>query len=544
MVMQNKIFFRYMTSVLLCCVVTCSFGAGRVAVNKSDQFSVADKDNSLQVKDTAMAEKIRKQKSAFAVADAQDNANSAMKSSMASNTNKCDKDLRDCMKSKCGNDFAKCAIDGDTDLGIKYDACKTKTSCNAKEFTLFTNQITEDIRFYAKISSYEKVIKCGNDYNDCIIKQCGTTFNKCLGKAQGDEAISKCATIAKNCTEQDSGLSARVGEVFGTLRQDAEKDIKKDEERMYKLRDLMRQQCEHLGALFDERSFDCVYTVNFFAGSDQSKPMSSRKAYAGGTFTCMQEWFGIDVTTHKENAYRLTKSQTGASSAMMGAGVGVAAGMITSGALDRAMETQKAKKEVKDAKKEDCSANGGEWKNGKCISADDLAAKAQEKADKENKKQDRKDARANAAQDRKDTRAENKKERADKQDKKEEACKDSSGKWLGKICECPKGVPLDKNTGRCDDTEKKKCEDKDSGGCKWNDTTKSASCTNKAKTWNKTDGKCEDSAKAKECTNGKGHVSTDGLRCECNKGQHWDITKKQCVEAKKKAEKGPQTPTE
>ena len=84
--------------------------------------------------------------------------------------------------------------------------------------------------------------------------------------------------------------------------------------------------------MFDERSLDCVYTVNFYAGND-STLYASKKAYAGGTFECTPNWFGVDVTTFKENAYRLTREQTSASSAMLGSGVGVAVGAVTSGVV-------------------------------------------------------------------------------------------------------------------------------------------------------------------------------------------------------------------
>ena len=129
----------------------------------------------------------------------------------------------------------------------------------------------------------------------------------------------------------------------------------------------MTSACKKLGAAFDERSFDCVYTVNFFAGSNQSSPMASRKRYAGDTFVCMQEWFGTNVTTFKENAYRETRSQTAASSAMLGSGVGTAAGLISSGAIGRAVETQKAKKDLK----KECEAQDMKLKNGECVADDD-----------------------------------------------------------------------------------------------------------------------------------------------------------------------------
>ena len=103
----------------------------------------------------------------------------------------------------------------------------------------------------------------------------------------------------------------------------------------------------------------------------------------------MQEWFGTNVTTFKENAYRETRAQTGASSAMLGSGVGTAVGLVTSGAINRAIDTQKAKKEADKAKKAkeeadsqteettvslskkqlDCESAGGQWKNGICKKA-------------------------------------------------------------------------------------------------------------------------------------------------------------------------------
>ncbi|MDR2268686.1 MAG: hypothetical protein LBD94_00705, partial [Rickettsiales bacterium] len=57
----------------------------------------------------------------------------------------------------------------------------------------------------------------------------------------------------------------------------------------------------------------------------------------------------IPRNDRKENAYRLTRSQTAASSAMLGAGAGVAAGAISSGAIGRAIDTAKAAKAAKTA---------------------------------------------------------------------------------------------------------------------------------------------------------------------------------------------------
>lgn len=330
--------------------------------NKANQFDASLQSASTTntaANDNNLAEMIRRQRAALDAADATATAAAATAKSIASGKNACDDGLRACMQSKCGTDFTKCSGDDDTTFGMKLDTCRRDTTCTGHEYQLFTTEIRDDRDMNARLASYNRVLDCGNRYNDCILTECGDTYSKCLGKTAGDAAISKCATIAKNCTESDSGLAARTMEVFGTLRQDAEVQVKKDEQRLYDIRDKMADVCHRLGAAFDERSFTCVYTVNFWAGTSDT-PYASKKAYAGATFDCTQNWFGIDVTTFKENAYRATREQKSATSGLMGAGVGVAAGAITSGAIGRAIDTKKAENAVKKAEKQNAAADEAE----------------------------------------------------------------------------------------------------------------------------------------------------------------------------------------
>lgn len=349
--------------------------------NKSSQFSTVLDTSSATANDTSensLAENIRRQRAAL---DAQSSISAATKSTenaIANGQNTCDTGLRTCMQEKCGKDFTKCKTDTDTTWGGKMDTCRRTTTCSGEEYRMFSAEIKADRDTNATLASYNAILDCGNSYNKCIETQCGQTFGKCLGKSAGDAAIAACSKIAKDCTQQDSGLASRSMSVFGTLRQDAEKQVKKDEERLYELRDLMASQCSRLGAVFDQRSLDCIYTVNFFA-ANSTTPMASKKLYAGGTFNCDQNWFGVDVTTYKENAYRLTREQESATSALMGSGIGMATGAITSGAINRAIDRQKAEKAVKKAEKEDKKAA----KQADKSDADDKADK------KESKKQDR-----------------------------------------------------------------------------------------------------------------------------------------------------------
>ena len=364
--------------------------------NKSSTFSTQlnnrDDDSG---NDSELAEKIRAQRAAIEARENRDAAATQTKTSAKQNN--CDNDLRKCISAQCGANYKRCETDSDITFSDKLTGCRKETTCTAHEFTLFTNEIKEDKKQAIDLAMYNTVIDCGNSYNDCIIQQCGPKFNKCLSKSNGDNAIAACKQIAQNCTEADSGLVGRVGNVFGIVRQDAEKQIKADEQKLQKLRDSMRNSCRTLGAMFDDRTLDCVFNVSFYAGDDQKTPKASRKLYAGSLFDCTPDWFSIDVTTFKENAYRLTRSQTAASSAMLGAGVGTAVGAITSGAIGRAIDTKKAKdalkeecekagQKLKDGKcvdmtqEEQCKANGGKWKNNTCV---DTPAKEAETPDEQ-----------------------------------------------------------------------------------------------------------------------------------------------------------------
>ena len=281
----------------------------------------------------------------------------------------CDASLRQCMAEKCGNDFTKCANDSTTIWGQKMDSCRAKTECTGHEYSLIAPEILADRDMNVRMSHYNSVISCGNRYNNCIFTQCGTTLNKCLSKKDGDNAISKCASIANECKSMDNGLASRVMTVFGDLRKIATAQAQKDEARLNELRNLMRNQCNRFGAMFDERTLDCVYTVNFFAGADKTL-MASKKLYSGDSFQCTPDWFGIDITTYIENAQRLTREQKSMVAGAMGAGVGTTVGLAASGTIGRAMKTRAAEQAVDAAQQEKyCNDASGTWDGKKCTDA-------------------------------------------------------------------------------------------------------------------------------------------------------------------------------
>ncbi len=355
--------------------------------DKTSQFdeTLSDVMSSGADNSSDLAAKIRAQRNASDTADKISATSKQMQDAAASGKNACDQGLRTCMQEKCGQDYSKCAGDTDTLWGNKMDLCRRDLPCTGHEYTVFTQEIKADRDMNARIAGYSAIIECGNSYNKCIITECGTTFEKCLGKKAGDKAIQKCDKIARSCTKQDSGLASRMMSAFGTIRQDAEKAIARDEQRLYDLRDAMRSTCERLGAMFDERTLDCVYTINFIAGEDGTL-YASKKAYAGGTFNCDQNWFGVDITTFKENALRATREQSSATSALMGAGVGIGVGAITSGAIDRAIDRNKAEKALKQAQQEHDAEYGNDKdkknkKDKKTNKADKEKATADNKSD-------------------------------------------------------------------------------------------------------------------------------------------------------------------
>lgn len=312
--------------------------------NKSSQFGSSLSSKSTSEHDAAaatLAELVRAQRAALDARDANAVA-AAMATDLSGNgESTCDTVLRECMIQKCGANFGKCFADTDTTFFDKMDTCRRTTNCTGHEYQLFSVEIKADRDLNAKLATYNATIDCGNSYDDCIVSQCGTTYSKCIGKSAGDTAIAKCDSIAKSCIEYDSGLAMRAMAVFGELRQGAERQIAADELKLYDLREEMRSLCTRLGAMFDERSLDCVYTVNFRAG-DESTLYASKKLYAGSTFDCTPNWFGIDVTTFRENAFRATREQSSASSALLGSGLGVATGALTSGAVGRAIDRHTA----------------------------------------------------------------------------------------------------------------------------------------------------------------------------------------------------------
>lgn len=389
---------------------TSTFDAAIGDVTRGDSF----------VSDDDFASQIRSQRAALNAASAELVANEAANNAVSLNQNACDSGLRSCMAAKCGTDYAKCSGDGDTVWGDKMDACRRDVECTGEEYRIFSTEIKADRDMNARLANYTSIISCGNRYNACIIDQCGKTYSKCLGKSAGDLAISKCKKIADECTQMDNGMASRTMNVFATLRQTAEKQIQRDEERLYALRDEMATVCRNMGAMFDQRSLDCVYTVNFFAGEDLTTPYASKKAYAGSTFDCNQNWFGIDITTFKENAYRLTREQKSATSALMGAGIGVAAGAISSGAIDRAIDRHKADKaadEAEDYVKDNFDKNSDDSKKDGKENSDTTTTEGTPSDDNQATKDDTKTQTASAEKT-KDNKKTEKKEDKDKAEKK------------------------------------------------------------------------------------------------------------------------------
>ncbi|MDR0726583.1 MAG: hypothetical protein LBF37_00805, partial [Rickettsiales bacterium] len=124
--------------------------------NKSSQFDKILNNTGTSAIDTAAdarAAAIRAQRAALDSADATSTANQKMEAALADLNNACDSGLRNCMKQTCGNDFSKCAGDGDTILGNKFDKCRRDTTCSGSEFQMCARAINADRDFNRKLGS-------------------------------------------------------------------------------------------------------------------------------------------------------------------------------------------------------------------------------------------------------------------------------------------------------------------------------------------------------------------------------------------------------
>ncbi|MDR0967493.1 MAG: hypothetical protein LBL75_01525 [Rickettsiales bacterium] len=247
--------------------------------------------------------------------------------------NSCDTDLRQCMKDKCGDNFIDCAGDDTTVWSSKIESCGATAKCSGAEMTMFAPEVLSDRDMAVKLAEFDHTKTCGVDYRDCMVRECGKTFDKCLGKNYGDAAIKACQGIADSCADVDTGFAARMMQVFADNRISAETRITKLDAALYDLRDSISKKCTGAGMLFDERAFDCVASVSLYSAEDGAT-MASQKLYAGDTFDCTENWFGVDITTYLENSLRRDRELTGAADAMMGAGLGSAAAAVTSGLMD------------------------------------------------------------------------------------------------------------------------------------------------------------------------------------------------------------------
>ncbi|MCL2017702.1 MAG: hypothetical protein FWG80_02950 [Alphaproteobacteria bacterium] len=333
-------------------------------------------------KETALAKTIRAQREAFAAAAAMESYQADLARFSSGTGNTCDSGLRKCMAERCGKDFSDCTGDGDTVWGNKIESCGRTTNCSGRELILFSAEIKADRDQNALLARFEAVERCGRQYNECILGNCSDptcnetniragrcNFDKCLSKSEGDAVIAKCRDIAERCREQDSGLAGRAMTLFAELRVDVEKEIVRWEEQLYKMREDMRNECRSISGVFDDRSLSCVFHVELTATGFESAA-ATRTLAAGDEYMCTPEWFGVDISTYIENAARYEREQQGAINAVMGAGMGMAAGSILSGEMSRNTATRNAQT---DLDKEVCEQAGKtEWKsqligNGKCV---------------------------------------------------------------------------------------------------------------------------------------------------------------------------------
>lgn len=262
---------------------------------------------------------------------------------------KCETELTKCVIEDCGADMQKCSNDADALWSARFQRCRTKVDCTGAELSVYGDIIKEDIRVDAKIALAQKVVEGNNAYSRCLQQQCGADstsliegrvgFNGCMTQVKINNAINACKGVYEKYREYDSGLQQRFTGVMGLLRSEKEKNIAVLQKELDTIMPQMRTLCTQTGAMFDERSAECVFTAMLSVedpNNGRRYTAGNKKIMPGSEYQCSDRWFGVDVTQYLINSAHLTATQRAASSAFMGAGVGVGLSALTRGLSDKA----------------------------------------------------------------------------------------------------------------------------------------------------------------------------------------------------------------
>ncbi|MDR0449514.1 MAG: hypothetical protein LBG89_03610, partial [Rickettsiales bacterium] len=272
--------------------------------------------------------------------------NAFLRGISAAGKSKCETELRVCVANDCGDDMQKCMGDGDGIWSARFQKCRATTSCNGAEIGVYGDIIKEDMRVDSKLHTMQMIIEGNNMYSRCLQDNCATTqgtpmegmvgFNACVTQVRINQALDACKHIYEKFRPYDSGLQARFTTMMGQLRVEKEKRIAELQKELDEMMPQMRQECKAAGAVFDDRSGECVFTAFLSVEHDGRRfTAASKKLVPGSEYQCTDKWFGIDITTFMKNAIGLTIEQKSASAAFMGAGLGVAASVGTSMIADK-----------------------------------------------------------------------------------------------------------------------------------------------------------------------------------------------------------------
>ena len=280
----------------------------------------------------------------------------------------CDNGLRVCMSRTCGGDeFAGCALDSDTEWGMKMNTCRRQTECTGDEFAAFAAEIKADRDQFHQMSRFQAIMNCGVEYNNCIRNACNSDpeytncvsrggspaacrqharyYEQCWGRAGEVRGFAHCEAIQARCRGEDSGMEGRAREMIAGMRVNLERNLANWEREIFVLHNRLIETCRATQGTLDDRSLHCVYMAYLYIDYQDGeglRTVGNRRLHGGDRFVCTPEFFNVDLTTHIENAIRLTRSQTGATAALMGAGLGIAGGALASGAIGRAVEQHAA----------------------------------------------------------------------------------------------------------------------------------------------------------------------------------------------------------
>lgn len=247
----------------------------------------------------------------------------------------CDETWRQCLQGSdvCGTNYILCTTLSPIEFSNRISVCPKKIGdCTVSNATV--KEVINNKDDYMKVSKADSILECGETMSNCIMDICGKGFTKCAKSIS--VAKTNCGYIADECSRVDPALWVRTATALNFAKGQMNAEITKIENRMAEIESELRAECSKNNFAFDSSKMQCIGVVDFNA---MGMVLQSKRMSAGSVGNCSDEFFGLDITTYRQNAANETIKQKTVSNtisgAMLGMGVGSLAGKYGGGLTDK-----------------------------------------------------------------------------------------------------------------------------------------------------------------------------------------------------------------